>query len=148
MKESTEGSGDCFIVAARMVIDDPSLTLVHGIPLGTAGETEGRRYWHAWVEQVERLEHPGLAAPMVIERVIDQSNGGYVIMPVGAYYNIGRIEQTWRYTATEALALMDETGHYGPWVALEPAGDVSTNDGSTLLAHLADLGLSFPRRQD
>lgn len=113
--------GDCFIVAGRAVLADPTLTLVHGIPLGTAGETEGKRYWHAWVERSEVFDHPHLPGPARIDQVIDRSNGNDVTMPTTLYYRLGSIERTWRYTAEEADILITATGHWGPWEDAEVA---------------------------
>jgi hypothetical protein len=103
--------GDCFIVAARLATSEPGLTLVHGLVYhDDLGE-----HWHAWVERVEVIEHPGLAGPLRLEHVIDRSNGRDNTVPVALYYKLGRIERTWRYSSEEAETLMSVTGHFGPW---------------------------------
>lgn len=112
-------SGDCFMVAGQAVLMDRSLTLVHGIPLGQAGLAEGLRYWHAWVESTVTVDHPELARPITTTWVIDRSNGQNIKESAAFYYKLGDVEQTWRYTADEAHDLIEATGHWGPWVAVE-----------------------------
>lgn len=107
---AVEGAGgDCFQVAVRIAeqaapISNP--TIVHGLPIGRGPLNAGKRYWHAWVE-VE--DSTGIT-------VIDRPRGETIMLPQGMYYNMGRIEQTWRFTLAEARAEMVERGHWGPWV--------------------------------
>jgi hypothetical protein len=63
------------------------------------------QYGHAW------LERDGL--------VYDPSgrNGAGVTMLAGLYYALGQIDPRLciRYSALEAAAMMNSTGHHGPW---------------------------------
>jgi hypothetical protein len=95
--------GDCFVVAANLMLDDARLTLVHGQPTGTGGEAAGLVYWHAWCE--------------LDGMVIDRSNGNDVTLPAVLYYAVGNIDPDAcrYYSAYEALAEMHDYGHYGPW---------------------------------
>ena len=101
-------TGDCYIVAAHLVVEDftGELVLVHGWPTLQCPPFE--RYGHAWVETPDGL-------------VIDRSNGRVVTMPAAVYYALGCIEQEEcaRYTREETLARLLEHEHYGPWE--EPA---------------------------
>ena len=92
------------------------MVLVHGLVLGSAtGPLAGTRYWHAWVEIVQRIEHPALPAPIVMTTVIDNSNGREIALPTALYYRLGDVRTTTSYTPNEARWHMSETGHYGPW---------------------------------
>lgn len=106
--------GDCFEVALKLAMEDPGLTVVHGLPLGTGPENDGKRFWHAWCEQTEVLEFPNHPETR-LTFVIDQSNGRDFCVPRALYYKIGHIEQTWRYTLDEAAAQALRHEHYGPW---------------------------------
>jgi hypothetical protein len=81
--------------------------IVHGYPLGTGGEAEGLRYPHAWVEFTENG----------VEWVRDYSNGNKFEFPKVLYYAIGNIEEddASKYEIEEAMKLMKESQHYGPW---------------------------------
>lgn len=112
------GLGDCFEVAAHQVIEDKTLTLVHALVVGQEGgnATPGERHWHAWVEYAHELTFPD-GRKVGLPTVVDKSNGNDVRMPQALYYKIGGIETTHRYTAAEAMSLMLEHEHYGPWEA-------------------------------
>jgi hypothetical protein len=111
--------GDCFEVAAKMVVDDHTgrLTLVHGLVMGQAGgtATAGKRHWHSWVERPDVLEFGDRQHEMTM--VIDKSNGNNVELPAALYYHAGQIRQddVRRYSRAEAIANMLEYEHYGPW---------------------------------
>ena len=110
---SQEGHGDCFAVALRAQADDPTLTLCHGT---VERWTDGLRHWHAWVEETRTLTnpmHPAFSFNVVT--CIDNSNGNHAELPQGMYYNAGRIEDVRRYTREEAIRLMCEYKHMGPW---------------------------------
>lgn len=98
----TEDEGDCFEVAYATAQQIPGSEIVHGIPLGQAGNAEGRRYWHAWVEL------NGL--------VFDFSNGLQVIMRSERYYRIGDVKLMWRFKEDEYEYQALNFEHYGPWV--------------------------------
>lgn len=104
--------GDCFVVAARAVIDDANAlaapTLVHGLPVKQVGEHAGERFWHAWVEVMIG------EAPFVI----DDSNGRGIVMPRDRYYEIGQLTEAHvhRYERGDALVMLARERNYGPWV--------------------------------
>lgn len=139
------GCGDCYDSAAKTLssfvernpekIDD--FKLVHGIPLGTGGEAEGLRYYHAWVEETVRMTDEQIEKmveqwpenrreaikkqmkPMLENMVLvhDYSNGRKVDIPRDIYYKIGNIEESSnrRYSYKEMLDKQASTGHYGPY---------------------------------
>ena len=98
-------SGDCYRAAAASLMSlgcDSGGLLAHAEVTGQ-GVIAGLRYGHAWME--------------IGDSVIDQSNGRTVCMRQDAYYELGNIEpeSVRRYSWREAMALMTQTGHYGPW---------------------------------
>lgn len=106
--EAPQGTGDCYLVAGRIVSLDetsvsPHLRLCHGTPVGQ-GPLKGKPVPHAWVE-------------LSGDTVIDRSNGLDVAMRREKYYEIGQIkeDEVRRYTKEEALEHMLKSGHYGPW---------------------------------
>ena len=116
--------GDCFEVAAKMVI--PALNMGTGLPLIEGGllihgmptlQVEPfAKHVHAWVE-VE-AEHPDAPNSYVWRYIHDLSNGKDVsVMPQAFYYYLGRINQdeVKQYTAEEAQRMIVEHGHFGPW---------------------------------
>jgi hypothetical protein len=128
---SPDDDGDCFEVAARLVLDWPPspahepLTLVHGRPIGTGPLNLGERYWHAWVEFTEEATIPAHVvgasppAPFVLSAavVIDRSNGRDDRLPVEVYYAFGSIRprDCRRYSRTDVMRQLIEFGHWGPW---------------------------------
>jgi len=94
--------GSCYKLALEHVLNHKDATLVHGIVTGQC-EIEGVRYGHAWVE----FRHNGL--DIVFDPSIDKA------FPKDLYYSIGEIEYTKRYTLDEALLILTEQQHYGPW---------------------------------
>lgn len=95
-------SGDCYQAAANYVQRhaDDDLVLVHGTVGGT-GKLAGKRFGHAWVIDGDT--------------VIDQSNGHDLRVSKAAYYAVGRVGKTVRYTPTEVLVNLLRHKHYGPW---------------------------------
>lgn len=109
-----KGTGDCFPVAGRIVLDgDDGLRLVHGIATGQ-GPIDGVRHWHAWVERTDHLPLPD-GRSTHIEMVIDRSNGKEIEMPVVLYYRFGQITDVRTYTREQAAVLMVRHKHWGPW---------------------------------
>jgi DNA polymerase III epsilon subunit-like protein/GNAT superfamily N-acetyltransferase len=106
-----DGDGNCFseaVIQARKLANAyDRVRIVHGYPLGTGGEAEGLRYPHAWVEFTENG----------VEWVRDYSNGNKFEFPKALYYGIGNIveQDTNKYDIEEAVKLMNESEHYGPW---------------------------------
>jgi transglutaminase-like putative cysteine protease len=123
---SERTAGNCFTVAAGFVKSEaPRLLcaasripyrkgeagpfrIVHGTPVGTAGEVLGRRYWHAWVE----VDTPSGWV------VMDYSNGKEAHLPREVYYEAGQLDEAtvWRFTLAEAEQLQRRHRHCGPWV--------------------------------
>lgn len=106
------GEGDCYRQAVRLaeslresIPEGVPVEVVHGLVTGTAGEAEGIRYGHAWVEIAGSI-------------CADASRGGEpVTVPGALYYEIGSIDpdETHRYSLKEAHRAMVDHGHYGPW---------------------------------
>jgi hypothetical protein len=109
--------GDCFRAAGRAVLNDPALTLVHGLVTSPGGGTarKGQRHWHAWCEGVTYDADTGRPVPLVV----DLAGGRWAFVRTLRYYAMGEIKlsETWRYSQPEAIAQMREHGHWGPWVA-------------------------------
>jgi hypothetical protein len=106
-------SGDCFIVALAGVIGPGGLPpearpkLVHGLPrMRRPGPSQGKRFWHAWVE----VNMHG------IPWVLDYSNGREASMPRSRFYELGDIEQVFRYEPQQVRRLIAKHEHAGPWV--------------------------------
>jgi len=100
--------GDCYQVAAKLVIDSEvgtELVLVHAEVTGQ-GPLEGIKYGHAWVENIHG-------------DVIDKSNGRDITINKQVYYSIGNISskkgKMFKYTRREALDKMLDSEHFGPW---------------------------------
>ena len=115
-----EGTGDCYVVASKLVALDsvyPEYLVCHGEATGR-GKIAGVRFGHAWIEG-----ELGALGPVVF----DFSNGGNHIVPRDDYYRMGNIdsESVRKYTSKEAIALMLKTGHFGPW---EDATDEEDGD--------------------
>lgn len=113
--------GDCFTTAvevANLLVEggEKDVYIVHGIPLGQAGDAEGLRYWHAWVEVGVAVTFPNVEHEFTFLNVIDRSNGHDLEIPKAIYYKVGNIDQTWRFSVDEAREEMINRGHYGPWV--------------------------------
>jgi len=107
-----QGTGDCFVVAAGLILecgDKTSYTLVHGKPLGRGGAARGLRYWHAWIEAPDGT-------------VLDMSNGLSVRMAQETYYMLGSITTLGcrRYSYPDAVDHMRRYRHYGPWDSEHP----------------------------
>lgn len=96
--------GRCFEAAIHALMCHAHSTLVHGTPLGHAGEVAGIRYAHAWIELGDLL-------------VVDLTMSGRPTMPRALYYRAASLTEAHvrRYTADEAARLLCSSGHYGPW---------------------------------
>jgi hypothetical protein len=111
--EDEDGDGNCFLVAAQLVMDanlrgfrTDNLFTCHGTVSGQEALL-GTRFIHAWVE----LETDAVTI------VIDQSNGNNIVMPREAYYRLGEIDTDTvrRFTSGKTIDNLLRTGHYGPW---------------------------------
>lgn len=100
--------GDCYQAAGRYILDNPSadVHLVHADVTGR-GPMEGVRMGHAWVEEGDD--------------VIDNANGGAVRLPRDIYHALGDVRNAVRYTPAEAMAMMAEHEHFGPWHGTDAA---------------------------
>ena len=94
-----EACGDCFRIAGRNMIDSEweDIELIHGM----VTNIEGKTFPHAWNE--------------LRGMVIDNSQGKAVSMPVAKYYDLMSVENTAKYSRTEALRQMGRNRHWGPW---------------------------------
>jgi len=118
VRELTEG--DCFVVAARLVLNDDEgeLRLCHGevmaetVPEGHTA-TPGEYHWHAWVEKTTYIVYKGTKYALVT--CIDKANGNDGELPQGFYYNAGHVINVKRYDRREAMRMMLTFEHYGPW---------------------------------
>lgn len=124
---ATAQGGDCFPVAAGFARSELPRVLcaqarvpyrkdelglfriVHGLPVGTSGDVEGHRYWHAWVE---------IATTDAGIYVLDNSNGKHERLPRGIFYGAADLDEShvWRFTLAEAERHLRGFGHCGPWV--------------------------------
>ena len=139
------GDGDCFPAASNLlsslVLKNPErvndFRVVHGIPLGTGGDAEGKRFHHAWVEETVKRTDKEVAemldrfpeamregakrqlGPMLSEYVIvhDHSNGRELRMPKEVYYAFGQIEEplVQKYSFTDLSDEQSRVGHHGPY---------------------------------
>lgn len=139
------GDGDCFPAAGNLlsslVLKNPErvndFRVVHGIPLGTGGDAEGKRFHHAWVEETVKRTDKEVAemldrfpetmregakrqlGPILSEYVIvhDHSNGRELRMPKEVYYAFGQIEEplVQKYSFTDLSDEQSKTGHHGPY---------------------------------
>lgn len=99
-KTAMKRTGDCYDAAMKLVIEEPTLTLCHGIVAGR-GPLKGFWIGHAWVEDGDV--------------VFDFSNGNQVILRKEVYYALGKISTVVRYKGIESNKTMLKTGHCGPW---------------------------------
>lgn len=136
MREPTEterraATGDCYQAAVQTALellaeenDSQTVWVCHGQVSGQ-GKVAGVRFGHAWVEVEQTVEVPDEAPAELREvwsgRVVafctDKANGNDVSLPRELYYRAGDIDadEVQRYSYEEAVALMIETEHYGPW---------------------------------
>lgn len=111
--QEEEATGDCFEVAAAMLLDDPDLVLVHA----AVDHPEVGVHVHAWCEVVEVVD----LSPLGVEREVthticlDYSNGRENEIPQPLYYAIGKAHKVHRYTQYEAAMKMLEHLYLGPW---------------------------------
>ena len=104
------GTGDCFEIANRAMIDITEEQEVYGMKCVHAyvygqGDLKGRRFPHAWNEQGDV--------------VFDNSNGNNIVMRKEQYYALGGVVQESGAYATydkeDCLIKMLKHSHYGPW---------------------------------
>ena len=105
-----DGKGDCFEVAGRTMIDLTEeqelsgMKLVHAYVYGQ-GNLTGRRFEHAWNEQGDV--------------VLDNSNGGSVVLRKEQYYEaggvVGEAGAYASYDKEKSMINLLKHGHWGPW---------------------------------
>lgn len=96
---SKRAPGLCFPRAVDFLVAGPGdMELVHGL---VRHPELGYRHVHAWCELKDQVIDNSLRRKLMLSRI--------------QYYLIGSITYIKRYNMDEALELMDEAGHYGPW---------------------------------
>ena len=116
--------GDCFKVAAELVLADAALTLVHGLVTapddadGRKGRAEpGQRHAHAWVETQATVKMPdGRVRRTTV--VVDVASGRRMAVMKGTYYDAGHIVRPTRYSHAQVRAMLVEHQNWGPWKEL------------------------------
>lgn len=98
--------GDCYVVAAKLAIDNPEFVLCHGTAHGTGGDALGLDFDHAWCE----VEIAG------VWFVVDKSNGRDHLGPREPYYEAGTIRGVQRYEHATVLTMVLAHRHYGPYL--------------------------------
>jgi len=88
--------GRCYEFAFKFVRDNQQFTLVHGI--GYSSQTK-EIIGHAWCEIDD------IAYDAVMDEAIQKED----------YYKGFKLEDTFKYTAQEAIELVNEYEHYGYW---------------------------------
>lgn len=98
--------GNCYEAAGKYMMDKcmfspcDDLRLVHGECIGQ-GAIQGQKFGHAWVEDKNNA--------------IDVSNNKHIVMPKEAYYAIGNIGRTVKYTYNDMKKEIKDSGHWGCW---------------------------------
>tara|TARA_R100001530_G_scaffold10856_1_gene10648 strand:- start:8 stop:478 length:471 start_codon:yes stop_codon:yes gene_type:complete len=138
-------TGDCYEISAKLMLDlsakgeDMSnYRLVHGEVTGQR-QLKGMKIGHAWVEKKETFdlsEFDPNAHQIVVETVLDFSNGKDSNIPKGLYYAVGKIysdeydeenpfirkSNTHIYTLEEMKKKIKEFGHWGCWDLVTETG--------------------------
>jgi len=78
-----------------------TIEVVHGTAVIPEGPHAGRTTGHAWIE--------------IGQLAFETSNGQVGVYPKDQFYTFYGIRPEVRYSPTEARALADVHGHYGPW---------------------------------
>jgi hypothetical protein len=102
--------------------DQPGLRLIHAAVLGTAGDTLGQWYGHAWVERrvrlpwgTRRVVRDAPTLELLRREAIDVGLGEKEPIPAVLYRGIGNARDVHEYTLFQAALLAVRHGHYGPW---------------------------------
>lgn len=82
-----------------------TLTLVHGIAIGTCGPHAGEAYAHGWVEQDGYCVEAGVFRDEKVWYAVKRSQ----------YYRARKIQKSTRYSVEEAWRLNEKHLTYGPW---------------------------------
>jgi hypothetical protein len=100
----TPAGGDCFAAAAKFIRDQSvseyarDYRLIHG---NLAQLRQDAPVNHAWVE--------------LHDVVFEVSNGQNHVFPRDKYYESNGVTTVREYTSDEAIVLMIQHGHWGPW---------------------------------
>jgi phosphohistidine swiveling domain-containing protein len=78
---SPEGSGNCYeaamttaeTIGKRIGVQDSSVRITHGVPLGTGGDAQGIRYNHAWVEVASNGWDEYDRVSTALDKLVDES---------------------------------------------------------------------------
>jgi hypothetical protein len=101
VKDASSRRHQCFPLAVKCVLKDPSWALIHGVIYTHIA--------HAWLRKGGSVYDP----------VED------ITMAVGEYEHIYQANAERAYTAKEANAMTSRTGHWGPWHALgKPVSEI------------------------
>lgn len=103
--------GYCYANAFRFFVANPTWVLVHGICVGTGGNTQGKEFGHAWVEKLTRIKVGKHWVPQWW--VYDSKTKEVYIREL--YYLTGQVKFTKRYSAKSILKNMELHRTYGPW---------------------------------
>lgn len=106
--KEAKNRGDCFLVSGRYIssegITNPNLVLVHAIIKPRMGKMAGVSYWHAWIEDGNK--------------VIDLSEGKTgtaAEFNKDFYYGVADPQQIFKYTFKEVLEKTLSEHNWGPW---------------------------------
>jgi hypothetical protein len=111
------GKGDCFVANYHYLdrIKTKGYWLCHGIVTNAIDKLP---MVHCWIEYELPVDVPGeYQESVVMQGVIDVSQGRNIDIPKGLYYWAGEIdpENVRRYTVREAAKKALQHNHYGPW---------------------------------
>ena len=104
-EKNTVSAGDCFEAAGKFVrapevVEYPDdYRLVHG---NVAKLRQNEAVNHAWVEEDDEIVH-------------EVSNGRNDVYMKKVYYEKHQVSNVRAYTVEEALLLLVQHGHWGPW---------------------------------
>jgi len=91
--------GRCYKKAVEAVMEDPSLTLCHGVCTGLGGNALGKRYGHAWVE------HNNIARDVKTD----------ISLSAELFRFYGQAYPVITYTYDDMMQMVFLHENYGPW---------------------------------
>lgn len=102
-----KATGHCFENAARYITGFAAskCTLVHAIVTGVGPKVSGIDYSHAFI-----IAEDGTHAIDVTKDLHTPT-----VVPLEFYRQLGNVRNEIHYTRAEAMRLMNETEHFGPW---------------------------------
>ena len=99
--------GNCYENCARFMIQSDNAkdwTLCHGTAFGRGGEADGLWFGHAWLEKVD----------VAMDLTRDKWGESHKF-PTVVYHALGNVRDVTEYTCKEALLMLVQHEHYGPW---------------------------------